>query len=600
MKKIGLFLLSLSVVAGVYAQDWKAKYQSVGSMQEGLSVVKSQGKYGYADRNGKLVIPLKFDFAGDFNGGLAPVSMNGKSGYVDRTGKVVIALRFTGARPFQEGLAEVEVNGRHGFIDRTGKVVIPLRYDRATSFSRGLSEVSKNGEVFLIDRAECRWDSRDEYESKYSNYARIYVENAVNQWQKKGKFETVAAWKERVTAEARAEQVDFFVQEALQSFIEKHSGSLKQHLQYVDYDPQSERCLMTAGCFGELLVDVPVSGSDAFIRQWSEAQLFPKFRVENDEPVLQELEFLFPDGRSFTYYNDNPVEPSDVAMEYNFDAIEWALPQGNTTTVRTVARSGKSDIDRNIPGSSEIDAMTFVVIVANENYQTESRVEFALNDGRTFYTYCCKTLGIPETNIHKVENATLNNLRREINWLKSVVSAYGGEANAIFYYAGHGIPDEATRTSYLLPVDGYGTDVSTGYELAALYRELGAMPAKRMSVFLDACFSGARRDGKMMTSARGIAIKAAQGMPSGNTVVFSAAQGMETAYPNREQGHGMFTYYLLKKWQETAGKVSYGDLFEYVHENVSRQSVVLNSKSQTPEVISGPSVSAEWRNWMLK
>jgi hypothetical protein len=38
-------------------------------------------------------------------------------------------------------------------------------------------------------------------------------------------------------------------------------------------------------------------------------------------------------------------------------------------------------------------------------------------------------------------------------------------------------------------------------------------------------------------------------MPQGNMVVFSAAQGDETAYPNNDEKHGMFTYFLLKKLQ---------------------------------------------------
>ena len=33
----------------------------------------------------------------------------------------------------------------------------------------------------------------------------------------------------------------------------------------------------------------------------------------------------------------------------------------------------------------------------------------------------------------------------------------GGEVQ----YAGHGIPDEQNKSAYLLPIDGYGSDVTT-------------------------------------------------------------------------------------------------------------------------------------------
>ncbi|WP_321436645.1 hypothetical protein [uncultured Bacteroides sp.] len=42
----------------------------------------------------------------------------------------------------------------------------------------------------------------------------------------------------------------------------------------------------------------------------------------------------------------------------------------------------------------------------------------------------------------------------------------------------------------------------------------------------------------------------------GNVVVFSTAQGDETAYPYKEKGHGLFAYFLLKKTQETKGAVT--------------------------------------------
>ena len=261
---------------------------------------------------------------------------------------------------------------------------------------------------------------------------------------------------------------------------------------------------------------------------------------------------------------------------------------------------GKSDIDTNIPVANSNSDNTFAVIIANENYQKEAQVPFAVNDGRTFAEYCKKTLGIPANNVHIVTDATLNNMKYEVRWLKQVIDAYGGEARVIFYYAGHGIPDEAQKTAYLLPVDGFGNDVSTGYKLDDLYSTLGNLPSKSITVFLDACFSGANRDGQMLASARGVAIKAKSSAPVGNMVVFSAAQGDETAYPNNEQQHGMFTYYLLKKIKETSGNVTYKELGDYVTDNVRKQSIVVNGKSQTPTVVPSATVGGNWETWKLK
>lgn len=244
------------------------------------------------------------------------------------------------------------------------------------------------------------------------------------------------------------------------------------------------------------------------------------------------------------------------------------------------------------------DNNAYALIIANENYMRVDNVSFALDDGRTFKEYCIKTLGFPSEHVVYVADASRNDLVYAIAQIKRLV-ALDNQAKLLVYYAGHGIPDEATRTAYLLPVDGYGTDVSTGYSLDVLYKELSELSSNNI-VFLDACFSGAKREGGMLAEARGVAIKAKPGTPQGNTVVFSAAQGDETALPYYEKYHGMFTYFLLKKIKESNGNINLRDLSEYIIANVKESSVQVNNKQQTPTTISSPKVNYEWQNWKLK
>ncbi len=259
-----------------------------------------------------------------------------------------------------------------------------------------------------------------------------------------------------------------------------------------------------------------------------------------------------------------------------------------------------SAVDKDIPISQVVNDKTFAVIIANENYQNTSNVPYAINDGGVFRNYCEKTLGVPVSNIHYVSNATLNNIQGEINWLENVLRSYEGQAKAIFYYAGHGIPDESSKDSYLLPVDGIGSNVRTGYKLENVYASLGSIPCKSVTVFLDACFSGANRDGEMVNpNLRGVVIRANAAAPSGNMVVFTAAQGYETAMPYKEESHGMFTYFLLKKLQETSGDVTYGDLNDYIQRNVRQKSSVIG-KTQTPMVIPSATIGDNWKEWKMK
>lgn len=258
-----------------------------------------------------------------------------------------------------------------------------------------------------------------------------------------------------------------------------------------------------------------------------------------------------------------------------------------------------SDIDKNIPEAINSNSNTFAIVISNETYNKEANVPYAVNDGNIFKEYCRNCLGIPEKNIHLITNATLNDIRHEVKWIQDVAEVYKGEAKIIFYYAGHGIPDEKSKNAYLLPTDGYGSDVATGYSLENLYKTFGSLPSKSITVFLDACFSGAKRDGNMLASARGVAIKVKQTIPVGNMVVFTAAQGDETAYPYKEEEHGLFTYYLLKKLQETKGNATLGELSDYIKEQVERQSIVTNGKLQSPSIMATSSIGNEWKNWTL-
>lgn len=261
---------------------------------------------------------------------------------------------------------------------------------------------------------------------------------------------------------------------------------------------------------------------------------------------------------------------------------------------------GPADVDIDIPTTSASNDETFAIIIANENYQSEVAVKFAHNDGRIFYNYCQSVLGIPEENIRYREDATLNNILAEISWVTNVAKVYGSDARVIIYYAGHGMPDESTQTAYLLPVDGSGSDFNTGYSLDKLYKALGELPCKNVTVFLDACFSGSQRGDGMLANTRGVAIKARESDPQGKMVVFSAAQGDETAWPYTEKGHGLFTYYLLKKLKETKGNVTYGELGDYIRKEVSRRAIVVNSKPQTPTASPSSNLSDTWRKLKLR
>lgn len=307
------------------------------------------------------------------------------------------------------------------------------------------------------------------------------------------------------------------------------------------------------------------------------------------------------DVRSASQYGFNRL----AVQKYWKRKEEIAAKYGNASGALQVAEADSkptvnpSDVDIDIPFTGVSNPNTFVVIIANENYGKLANVPFALNDGNTFALYCKRTLGVPEKNILQFNDATYGSMKSAFSDLRLINDAVGGNIKVIFYYAGHGAPDDTTLDPYLIPVDAGRINKDVCVPLASIYGELGTMNIKSATVFLDACFSGATRDGSMVVAARGIArVPKKQGL-TGKVVVFSATSEDQTAMPYAEKSHGMFTYYLLKHLKETKGNVSLLDLKDYLSRNVSQNSTIINRKAQTPTVLTSPAVSAEWDSWKL-
>ena len=101
-------------------------YDYVGCQSEGLFLAKKDGKAGFIDEAGKVVIELQYDDAVFFVEGLAKVKKDNQWGFIDKTGKLIIPLHYKDVNSFSEGLAKVKKDAKLGFIDKTGKVIVPL------------------------------------------------------------------------------------------------------------------------------------------------------------------------------------------------------------------------------------------------------------------------------------------------------------------------------------------------------------------------------------------------------------------------------------------------------------------------------------------
>ena len=261
-----------------------------------------------------------------------------------------------------------------------------------------------------------------------------------------------------------------------------------------------------------------------------------------------------------------------------------------------------SDVDKNIPSNSKVNNR-FALIIGNEDYishqmglKSEQNVDFAKNDARVFKEYALKTLGVKEDNLIFKTDATSGILSQELNRIIKLTELEGENAELIIYYAGHGFPHELTKVPYLIPVDVSGGDLSRAINLQELYIKLGNLKARKVTVFLDACFTGGGRESGLMAS-RGVKVKPKEGSLKGNLVVFSSSSGDQSSLPYVDESHGIFTYHLLKKLQESEGKISYGDLYDDIKDEVNKTALRNQGMDQRPKVNTSQKVANSWKNW---
>ncbi len=299
-------------------------------------------------------------------------------------------------------------------------------------------------------------------------------------------------------------------------------------------------------------------------------------------------------------------KPQPGTSTYNYQQKAPLNKGSNVIMIKTKNRTGEMMSTPIIAEYKASNPYRFALIIGNEDYSSyqtglnaESNVDFAKKDAQEFKQLCIKSLNVQEENIIYLEDARFTEMMKSLKKINGILNVTQGKAEVFVFYAGHGFPDENTKEPYLVPVDGSGTDLDiTGIKLTYFYEMLTTYPAQRITVFLDACFSGGARN-QGLVAARGVKVipKATPDAVKKNLVVFTASSGNQTSLPYKEKQHGLFTYFLINKLSETKGNITYAELSNYLKEQISIKSVLINSKQQDPQTNVSPEVEAVWQLW---
>jgi hypothetical protein len=326
----------------------------------------------------------------------------------------------------------------------------------------------------------------------------------------------------------------------------------------------------------------------------------------------------------FIHYSEESdktgAEYRKIQIEITIHSIDklMGLKKGNEISL--------SEVDIGIPISKR-KVNGYALIIGNEDYASyqsdldvSQNVPFAAQDAESFKNYLNVMYGMPKENIILLINATYGEMSQSIAKFKKLMEFDGEKNNFIFYYSGHGMPDENTNDPYIMPVDISGYTVNQAISLNKLLSDFSNANYNSCSLFIDACFSGVSRSPEPLIKVKGVGkwkIKKTKSSTRSfynfdlitdsdndlsdfvnpnigkKMVLFSSSSGEETSLTDEKNQHGLFTFHLLKKLKESKGKITTDGLFKYVKNKVGVESIMKFNKQQTPEILYGEEVNKD-------
>jgi hypothetical protein len=253
-----------------------------------------------------------------------------------------------------------------------------------------------------------------------------------------------------------------------------------------------------------------------------------------------------------------------------------------------------------VPTTTLKNPNAVAVVIGNQTYSRGEvpPVEYALRDAALMRRFLVQTFGFSEENIIFEQNASFATLTRIFGSrddTKGQLNAFvnpDGTSDVFIFYSGHGAPDPGSGSAYLVSSDADPQSIRlTGYPMRLLQENLAQLPARSVTMVLDACFSGLADRGALLRGISPLTLRVENPvltMP--NSVVLTASQSTEVSGWYDAQRHGLFTYVLLdalaKSFQEGASGTipTAQELQAKITPEVLRLSRRLRQREQTPQI----------------
>lgn len=309
------------------------KYEEVHSFSNGLAAVKLNGKWGFIDKKGEIIIePQYIDciIKSDeltrvntvFSEEIAFVKNNEGFGGIDTKGNNIIPFSYTKAKPFSEGLANVKYEYKWGVIDKGNNTIVGNNYQDIEPFSRGIAKAQNElGNWFFIDMNGIEYKdsglpklSEEIAKDKIKNFFIEKYGSSTHTVSKTAEYKVSTSWKIE-----DGSTVDRFKQKYLNKNENRNvavegRGNISKHLLANDflYATNVKKSIQSFGNNGAIFVDLEETDkfSELIVERWEKRFMRKKFRANVGYYEIGEIS-------SIEYYIDRGVAEVEFKVDFN-------------------------------------------------------------------------------------------------------------------------------------------------------------------------------------------------------------------------------------------------------------------------------------------
>ncbi|GEM_PF-3367217 len=127
------------------------RYEEVKSFNQNRAAVKINNHWGFINLDEQIILQPLYDSVGFYKNGTCIVRKQGLSGVVNLQGETVIPARYQHIIRLNNGNFKVNQQGKWGVLNNNGEVIIHPKYDLLTPVSQGFYIIARNGRYGTLD-----------------------------------------------------------------------------------------------------------------------------------------------------------------------------------------------------------------------------------------------------------------------------------------------------------------------------------------------------------------------------------------------------------------------------------------------------------------